>query len=84
MKIWDYTTEHWDKTQAERYVRQLQAAIELVASNPSRGRSCEEIRPGYRKFPAGSHMLFYRMNESDVEIVRILHARMDVDRHFET
>jgi toxin ParE1/3/4 len=81
--IWDYTAKHWGSDQAERYLRQLQAAIELVAANPFLGRSCEHIRPGYRKFPAGAHVLFYRAEGSRTDVVRILHARMDIDRHFE-
>jgi toxin ParE1/3/4 len=36
----------------------------------------------YRKYAAGSHMLFYRHVESGIDIVRILHSRMDFDRHF--
>jgi toxin ParE1/3/4 len=83
-EIWDYTAKLWGAKQAENYLRQLQAAIKLIAANPALGRSCDNVRRGYRKFPAGSHMLFYRAEKSGVEIVRILHARMDVDRHFMT
>jgi len=42
--------------QAERYVRQLEIAIEVVAAEPGRGRSCDEIRAGYKRYPAGSHI----------------------------
>jgi len=39
-------------------------------------------RAGYRKLAAGSHVLFYRvMSEGDIDVVRVLHRRMDVDRH---
>src|SRR5579872_469245 len=34
-------------------------------------------------FPAGSHVLFYRAEESCINVVRILRARMDVDRQLE-
>jgi len=59
-------------------VRELQRA----AGNPRIGRACDEIRPGYRKLAAGSHMLFYRVSvEGVIDVVRVLHQRMDVDRH---
>ena len=81
-KIWDYTYESWCEAQATAYLRELQWAIERVAANPLIGRSCDEIRPGYRKFAAGSHTFFYRADADGViDVVRVLHNRMDVDRH---
>ena len=65
-EIWNYTTEQWGADQAEEYVRMLQQAIELLAREPTRGRSIEEIRSGYRKYPAASHMLFYRMTDDGI------------------
>ena len=81
-RIWDYTYERWNADQAEEYLRELQRAIERAAANRRIGRACDEIRPGYRKLAAGSHMLFYRVTaEDDIDIVRVLHHRVDVDRH---
>lgn len=81
-QIWDYTHDRWGIGQAEEYLRELQHAIDRAAANPRIGRACDEIRPGYRKLPAGSHTLFYRVTAEDVvDVVRILHQRMDVDRH---
>ncbi|HEX4180597.1 MAG TPA: type II toxin-antitoxin system RelE/ParE family toxin [Caulobacteraceae bacterium] len=79
--IWDYSATHWGDDQAERYVRDIQRAIEAVASNPCLGRACDEIRTGYFKRVVGSHVLFYRLAGEQVEIIRILHQRMDFDRH---
>lgn len=81
-QIWDYTYDRWGVDQAEAYLRELQHAIDRAAANPRIGRTCDEIRPGYRKLAAGSHTLFYRMAAEDViDVVRVLHQRMDVDRH---
>lgn len=81
-QIWDYTCDRWGVDQAEEYLRELQRAIERAAATPRIGRDCDETRPGYRKLPAGSHVLFYRVGPEDViDVVRILHQRMDVDRH---
>jgi toxin ParE1/3/4 len=81
-QIWEYTHDHWGVDQAEGYLRELQSAIERAAANPRIGRACDEIRPGYRKLAAGSHMLFYRVTaEGVVDVVRVLHQRMDIDRH---
>jgi len=81
-EIWHYTAKRWNIEQAERYIRMIQAEIEQVASDPARGRACGTIRGGYQKSPAGLHMLFHRLTDRGVDIVRILHQRVDFERHF--
>jgi len=81
-EIWNYTAQRWSIDQAEIYTRQLGQDIETVAAQPEIGRACPEVRAGYYKYPSGSHVLFYRRIEGGVDIVRILHARMDFARHF--
>jgi toxin ParE1/3/4 len=79
--IWEYTEERWGLNQAKRYTRELQRAIETVARNPERARSCDDIRPGYRRFSVGSHIIFFVMKRDWIEIIRVLHQRMDLDQH---
>lgn len=79
--IWDFTEEHWDKRQAERYIREIQAAIERVAADPERGRIRDEVRAGYRSYSIGSHAVFYVSRASRVDVIRVLHQRMDPSRH---
>lgn len=79
--IWDFTEERWDRHQAVRYIREIEAAVERIAEDPGRGRARDEIRAGYRSFAVGSHIIFYLRRVRHIEVVRILHQRMDVDRH---
>lgn len=82
--IWDYTRERWGDDQAEAYVREIQRAIERVVDRPLIGRSCDDVRQGYRTHAVGSHTLYYRIARDDlIDVVRILHNRMDVDRHLD-
>jgi toxin ParE1/3/4 len=80
-EIWTYTAERWDAEQAERYLRQVQQAAAAITQAPESGRRCDDIRPGYLKRPVGSHVIFYRVGADVVDIVRILHQRMDFNRH---
>ena len=80
-EIWNYTVKQWNANQAEVYLRKIKAAIEAIADGPRLGQPCDEVRAGYRKYPAGSHLLFYRMTPDGIDIVRILHQRMDFERH---
>ena len=81
-QIWDYSAERWGADQAERYVLGIRDACRDLAAGRMRGRAADDVRAGYRKAAVGSHVLFYRVREDGVlDIVRILHRRMDVPRH---
>lgn len=79
--IWDYTFSQWGIEQAEKYVRDLWASIEQAAADPGKSIDIGDIRRGYRKMRAGSHVIFFRVVDEGIDIVRILHQRMDFDRH---
>lgn len=81
--IWDYTADGWDVEQADSYVRGLIEACVAVASGRRRGRSAEDIRAGYFKIAFVSHVVFYRLINEDLDVVRVLHQQMDVSRHLD-
>lgn len=75
-----FTEARWGKTQRNLYIKQLDEAFLLLAQNPSLGTSCDCIRNGYRKFPQGSHIIFYKPSTTaTILVVRILHKNMDYD-----
>ncbi len=78
--IWDFTQERWGVRQAETYLTEIRAAIERVADDPERGHACDETREGYRRYGIGSHLLFYVESAEGVDVIRILHQRMDPAR----
>jgi len=80
-EIWDHTAARWSEDQAERYIRDIWRAINAVADDSRKARACDDIRPGYRKYGVGSHVLFLREVGKTIDIVRILHQRMDFNRH---
>jgi toxin ParE1/3/4 len=64
--------------------RAVQRAVERIVSNPTIGRACNDVRPGYCKHAVGSHTLYYRIgSEVVIDVVRVLHQRMDADRHLD-
>jgi toxin ParE1/3/4 len=80
-EIWDHSAAQWGATQADRYVRLIAAACAALAAGRIRGRSTDAVRSGYFRHAIGSHVLFYRAHSgSGIEIVRILHRRMDIER----
>jgi toxin ParE1/3/4 len=79
--IWDCTANRGGIDPAERYVRRIAEAAELIAETPERGSSCDHVREGYRKFPVGSHVLFYREMSGGIDMIRILHRQMEFHQH---
>lgn len=77
-----YTLEQWGEPQRNAYVSELFEAFDRLAQAPEIAVGIDSIRRGYRKFPQGSHVIFFRQsNSSNIEIIRVLHKRMDVDFH---
>jgi toxin ParE1/3/4 len=80
--IWRYTAKHWSDDQAEHYTSEIVAACQALAAGIRKGRAIDDIYRGYLKLPAGSHVIFYRLSaRGAVEVIRILHQRMDVSTH---
>ena len=79
--IWIYTFNKWSKEQADRYYDLIIGEIEFVADNYLIGKSVEQTRKNYRVTKIKSHLIFYRKAENEIiEIVRILHQRMDIKK----
>lgn len=75
-----YTQNTWGEQQRNRYLTALDKAFHALAKDHLKGRDCGEIRTGYRKYEVGRHIIFYHeIDASLIEIVRVLHKRMDVE-----
>lgn len=74
-----FTQRRWGQKQRNIYIKQFNDSFWLLADNPDIGKTCDAIRPGYRKFPLGSHVIFYKQTDCQhIQIIRILHKSMDV------
>lgn len=81
--IWDYTVEFWDVAQAEKYLRAIQLAFEKLTESRFSGRRCDSIRTGYWKISVGKHVIFYRVEDGFLDVVRVLHERMDMPQQLD-
>jgi toxin ParE1/3/4 len=78
-EIWLYTVEKWSIEQADRYYALIFDEIDFICKNVSTGRSMDHVRKGYQASKVKTHLIFYRVTNDVVEIIRILHERMDID-----
>jgi toxin ParE1/3/4 len=78
--IWRYTSEHWSIDQANRYHRDLVSTMDALARGEKTGRVCT-VSDVYLQYAVGSHIVFFRETETTFDVIRVLHQRMDIDRH---
>lgn len=78
-KIWDYTFDVWSETQADKYYHMLLDCCQHLADGNVSGKTYPEVNVDIFGFRINQHIIFYRRsNANRMEIVRILHSRMDL------
>lgn len=77
-EIANYTMEECGPAQMEDYLRSLNKRFEWLAQNPLAGRERNDVHPGYRSYPEGSHVIFYIVSDEYVDIIGIPHKAMDI------
>lgn len=77
------TEREWGGAQRRRYLDAIKQRLRGLRAHPMLGGSREELGRGYRSVPVGRHVVFYRETASNVEIIRVLHASMDVHTHLD-
>jgi toxin ParE1/3/4 len=71
--IWNFTFARWGMAQAEKYVRDLWEVMKKPASDLANSMDIGDVRPGYKKVRAGSHIIFFKVIPDSIDVVRILH-----------
>ena len=80
-KIWDYTFEVWSEKQADKYYDGLISICQEIAENPDLGKNYEGISAQLFGMEANRHIIFYRTeSKNHIEIIRILHERMELKK----
>lgn len=77
--IWSYTYGNWSETQADKYYATIKFACEQIGKNPEIGKIYSGINRNLLGFKSEKHIIFYHsISENEIEIIRILHERMDL------
>ena len=80
--IYRYSVENFGEAQADAYHDRLSDCFGLLADTPLIGRDYGFPRTGLRRYEHASHSVYYRLTDSGILILRVLHRRMDPARHF--
>jgi toxin ParE1/3/4 len=81
LDIWRYIAQD-NEPAADRFVDLLVHHFQLIGDNPYIGRRRDELRSGYRSFPGGEYLIFYRVSEPGVRIMHVVHGRRDLKAYF--
>ena len=81
-EILEYTRASWGNRRAKHYLIELTVRFAELANSPELGRKREKIGLGIRSFRASHHVVFYRQMPDAIEIARILHPSMELERLF--
>jgi toxin ParE1/3/4 len=77
LDIWRYYARVASPDIADNVLRDIARAGEAIKRAPLARRSRDELLPGLRSALVPPHTIFYRVENADVEIVRVLHERRD-------
>lgn len=80
--IADYTFDTFGPAQAEAYSLGLRNCFASLVDNPLLGRDYGFLRPDLRRYEHASHSVYYRVEDTGILVLRVLHRRMDPARHF--
>lgn len=78
-EIWNYAYEEWSEAQADKYYSMLIAACEELGRKKVSGKPYPAVHEEIYGYKTGQHIIFYRHRAGEkLEVVRILHFRMDI------
>jgi len=82
--IWEYTVGAWSEQQADLYYSQIISVCNQIANDSKfLDREYAEIHQSLFSRHCNKHLIFYRIiDDNNIEIVRILHERMDIVSKF--
>lgn len=77
--IWNHTCDNWSEKQADKYFFMILETCQDIADGKIAARQYGEVHEEIYGTKAGQHLIFFRrpVNNS-IEVLRILHNRMDL------
>jgi len=75
--LWEYIAAH-DELAADRYADHVFERASELLIHPELGRPRPELHPGVHSLLCRNHLIFYRVGQNVIEVLRILHGSMDL------
>jgi toxin ParE1/3/4 len=81
--IADYLGANYSLETSEKFIDGITARFKYIAQFPRIGRSRNELSPDLRSLPYEKYIIFYKITEATLEIVRVASGYQDLKKLFE-
>jgi toxin ParE1/3/4 len=81
--ILNYTALQWGEQQVDVYLAVIEKALQTIQDNPDLGRAKYGVSGQLKGYKAGKHIIFYRLEDTTIYVVRILHGSMNYPSHLD-
>lgn len=82
-EIWLYTFQEWSEHQANKYFESIIQEIEFQSEHPDKAKQMLKVSSEFFYFRALSHYVFFQKRDDKIDIIRIIHKRMNFSEHME-
>ncbi len=76
--IYDYSVKEWGQTVADKYLNEFQNALLLLRENSGLLKATPQISGRFKAYPLKRHWLICDIIDSDVYVLTVRHASMDL------
>lgn len=81
--IADYLATQGDLTHAEQFLKGIDSTLQRIAQFPQIGRKRDELYPGSRSLSYKQFLIFYRLLNDDIEVLRVMSGYQDLTALFD-
>ena len=81
INIWLYGNENWGERLADDYLFELDSNMQTLRQNPQRYPEHKGVTPPFRLMPFRSHLVIYEIQNTSINILRVLQKNMDTESH---
>jgi toxin ParE1/3/4 len=68
---------------ANRLIDGIEAKCQALAEMPGTGRGREELAPNLRSSHVHKYIIFYRLDDEGIEVIRVIHGHRDIPKQFQ-
>ena len=76
-KIYQYGCRNLGQSRSTQYLEHIKEQLWRLTENSEVGLKRDELLSGVRSTVVASHVIFYRAQSGQVEVIRVLHVRQD-------
>ena len=80
-KIVQFGVTSWGMPRTSQYMGHIKSQFLNLMEHPEIGMIRDDLLPSIHSLRSQSHVIFYRLQKTRIEIVRVLHGRQDPQCH---